>query len=736
MLDPDTVKKRVTERYMPADDAFDNEPNEDDEDDEEEGELNGNELDELLKLFDQEFDESNHDANGAQIESMPDTHDLSTIRQKGTHAGGYEHIVTLNPNNDANDSVVERAIDAYSEDIDEDRNNSQNDASANNIDQQPPSKTDLVAILLSKTTRRQRKFPGILKENRTAQVKEANGSVSSIIDWAKAVNLDNRQRRAFEIIAGTFVLSFYRDAEDDAGQRGQRFNFVKEKRQLEKLVEKQKRNSDQLICLLHGPGGSGKTTVIDLVMEYAREYCSYMDNYTFTSRTIVVTAMTGVAATLLMGETVHSAVHLNQKKPIQPEQVAVWEDTKLLIIDGISFADKKDFAKLHRQLRKLKQQLHKPYGGLNIIFAGDLRQLEPVGKGKKAVYKENCPEFKDWVNCFVELGGLHRFKDDESWGRLLLRIRDGNMTLEDIKEINKCVVSCDTQLPSDIRYATYHNRDRDAINAALFEEHCKMMHEMHGNTNDAIMVFSDNLKVRNSSHKYVPFSNCKKFWESCGEDNVKLPKGEGRMDPVLRFHKNSRLMLPTNSNVREGRANGSQATFEKLIVKPDAIVHTVLLSNRVPVKAVHASNVDHIVLRHTNKRVEPQVFTLEPKQYTFKAKILKPDALQTKGDEREDIRMKAMQLPVIINNATTGHKLQGSGVDNIFVHTWSYATNWAYVMLSRVKTKRGLFMRKPLSKDLRHYAVPAALVQMLNRFRRSSPTYWSNEQYAELFGEE
>jgi len=98
--------------------------------------------------------------------------------------------------------------------------------------------------------------------------------------------------------------------------------------------------------------------------------------------------------------------------------------------------------------------------------------------------------------------------------------------------------------------------------------------------------------------------------------------------------------------------------------------------------------------------------------------------------------MKAVQLPVIINYATTGHKLQGSGVDNVFVHRWSYATNWAYVMLSCVKTKKGLFMRKPLSKDLRHYAVvPLALTRMLNRFRRSSPTYWSNEQYAELSDE-
>ena len=278
-----------------------------------------------------------------------------------------------------------------------------------------------MAILLSKTTQRKRTFPGLAKDKPPVLVKQANGSVASIIDWAKAAGLDNGQRRAFEIVAGTFVLSFYCDGEGQPEQRSWRSQFVKEKRRLQKLVEKQKRGSDQLICLLHGPGGCGKSTVIDLVIEYAREYCSYMDNYTFTSQTIVVTAMTGVAATLLMGETVHTAVHLNQKKDIQPEQVDAWKETRLLIIDEISFADRKDFAKLHRNLRKLKHQLHKPYGGLDIVFAGDFRQLEPVGKGKKAVYKENCPEFKDWVNCFVELSGLHRFKDDPNWGLLLLQ---------------------------------------------------------------------------------------------------------------------------------------------------------------------------------------------------------------------------------------------------------------------------------------------------------------------------
>jgi hypothetical protein len=129
------------------------------------------------------------------------------------------------------------------------------------------------------------------------------------------------------------------------------------------LVKKRRRKSLQLMCLLDGPGGSGKTTAINLQIKYAREHCSFMENYEFSSRTIVVTAMTGVAATILLGETMHLAVYLNQKRPISSEQVEFWTDMCLLIIDDISFASKMDFEKLHKNLRCLKQQLHLPYGG-------------------------------------------------------------------------------------------------------------------------------------------------------------------------------------------------------------------------------------------------------------------------------------------------------------------------------------------------------------------------------------
>ena len=84
--------------------------------------------------------------------------------------------------------------------------------------------------------------------------------------------------------------------------------FVNEKNKLETLVETQRMGTKQLILFLHGPGGSGKSTVIDLVLAYAEEFCKMYKNNSFTSRTIVITALSGVAATLILGKTTNCSL--------------------------------------------------------------------------------------------------------------------------------------------------------------------------------------------------------------------------------------------------------------------------------------------------------------------------------------------------------------------------------------------------------------------------------------------
>jgi hypothetical protein len=194
---------------------------------------------------------------------------------------------------------------------------------------QPPSQRDIVTLLMTRRMRRRRTFTQISRSTEQVSVFEANGSVRSIIYWVKKARLDRGQRRAFEIMVATFILTFYIGAPQptESRVRGQRHSFITEKKRLQLLADVRKRKSDQLICLLHGPGGSGKTAVIDLLMEYAWEYCSYLEHFEFTSRTIVVTAMTGVAATILLGQTTHSAVYLNQRRPLEAKQVELWTPT-------------------------------------------------------------------------------------------------------------------------------------------------------------------------------------------------------------------------------------------------------------------------------------------------------------------------------------------------------------------------------------------------------------------------
>lgn len=74
--------------------------------------------------------------------------------------------------------------------------------------------------------------------------------------------------------------------------------------------------------------------------------------------------------------------------------------------------------------------------------------------------------------------------------------------------------------------------------------------------------------------------------------------------------------------------------------------------------------------------------------------------------------MKGRQFPIVRNSGTTGHKLQGRTVVNIFILGWKYQMNCPYVVLSRVTTMDGVYLQEKLDEDLSHYAVPESLTRM------------------------
>ena len=75
------------------------------------------------------------------------------------------------------------------------------------------------------------------------------------------------------------------------------------------------------------------------------------------------------------------------------------------------------------------------------------------------------------------------------------------------------------------------------------------------------------------------------------------------------------------------------------------------------------------------------------------------------------------QIAVNSNIATTGHKLQGMSKDSLIVTDWNYqCANWIYVVLSRVRTRSGLYLAKPLNME-KEFNVPASLMRFERRMR-------------------
>ena len=120
-------------------------------------------------------------------------------------------------------------------------------------------------------------------------------------------------------------------------------------------------------------------------------------------------------------------------------------------------------------------------------------------------------------------------------------------------------------------------------------------------------------------------------------------------------------------------------------------------------------------------------FKLEPEQFSPTISI--PQFYSSK--KRNEFRCKMKQIPANMNDATTGHKLQGMSKDVIIITSWPTGTmfkNWEYVVLSRACTISGLYLVHPIdmeknfepSNELKQYMIHAkhmeqTMLQKLNQ---------------------
>ena len=301
---------------------------------------------------------------------------------------------------------------------------------------------------------------------------------------SKSKQLDKKQYIAYDVICCSFLLQLVRDGGNDSTDLGGYLNTTlncDSVNSRDKLIQKLKARGakDQLIMLLSGPAGCGKSTSVSLAQQYCHNFCMAVA-VAFNDITFYFTATTGSAAALFGGMTIHSAAHLN-KTNITDALRREWEDVRILIIDEISFFKVEDIQKLDRQLKKLTGRYDAPYGGVSIVFSGDFHQLQPVCKTDEILYSGSAgaTAWENTINCAIFLENSHRFKDDPEYGEILGRMRMGKDTREDREKINTRVIGTnDVELPTDPNacYACPINKERNSITAGVYKNHILATH--------------------------------------------------------------------------------------------------------------------------------------------------------------------------------------------------------------------------------------------------------------------
>lgn len=188
-----------------------------------------------------------------------------------------------------------------------------------------------------------------------------------------------------------------------------------------------------------GRAGTGKSTLL----QHFRNT---------TKKKIAVLAPTGVAAINVRGQTIHSFfgfkpdITPDMVQGMKPREKNIYKNLDVIVIDEVSMVRSDLMDCIDSFLRIYGKNKNKPFGGLQMIFIGDLYQLPPVVTYRenmlfKSLYKS--PYFFDSMVFhngfemeFIELEKVYRQRDDK-FLNILNAIRNNTASDDDIATINK-----------------------------------------------------------------------------------------------------------------------------------------------------------------------------------------------------------------------------------------------------------------------------------------------------------
>lgn len=235
---------------------------------------------------------------------------------------------------------------------------------------------------------------------------------------------------------------------------------------------------------LTGKAGTGKTTFLRHIRAA-------------TTKQIAVVAPTGVAAINAGGVTIHSFFQLPftpfvpaqkgfskdessldkhaliSRLKINNDRKKVFQQLELLVIDEISMVRCDVLDAIDTVLRSFRSRHFEPFGGVQVLFIGDMFQLPPVVQNEewailspfyKSPYFFDSKVLEEQEPVHIELNKIYR-QSDQHFINLLNMVRNNEMDEESFKELNK-LYKPNFQPGKDEGYITLstHNYKTDAIN--------------------------------------------------------------------------------------------------------------------------------------------------------------------------------------------------------------------------------------------------------------------------------
>lgn len=224
---------------------------------------------------------------------------------------------------------------------------------------------------------------------------------------------------------------------------------------------------------LTGQAGSGKTYVLEKYVKHLKE----------NGVSVAITASTGIAATHLNGTTIHSWSGIGIKDKLSEDAILKlikkpylrrhYLETSVLIIDEVSMLHAHQLDMVD-YLAQIFRQSTAPFGGMQVVLAGDFFQLPPVAGGDQAKF---VTESAFWKNnslrvCYLDEQFRH---NDNDLLNILNQIRSGQVEEDVIKKLNSRL---NKEISSEIKPTKLftHNADVDAINAI---ELAKIENQVH-----------------------------------------------------------------------------------------------------------------------------------------------------------------------------------------------------------------------------------------------------------------